>query len=519
MLDSPASTSPRTLRKWDRRKALWDTVYSKLFEAIEPPVLPAPSSHTVPVVSWQAFADQHIDGVRTGAPTPDDEHSARKAIVTRLISALRGVQPQLITGLPEMPDDPQALMSEAWSGVHERVFGHRPVLPPELVDGPDLGALMARGPFCSYVEKSATGDGYVLDLSVFGRHAHRADARPLATRTLFLEAEGRLHAISITELASDTVHTVHSEGWDTARRLVACGLYLHATAIRHLAVAHLFVSAPAAISVRNTLPTDHPLMRLLWPHVHGALDVNNTLGPALLDETPGQGVFGDIFNLTAHGVWSLMTEAGTTFDLTRADPRHDQQVRGMADTPVRQETLDDALALWDILHTYCTGWIEHHYPRQLDIQGDPDLRAFLDSLESLVPNGVEGVVGTSPDHASLARLCTVILYNAAVEHEIVGNLTWNYAPWSMAIPTRMHLDGSGPSVDVYQRFFNVLFATNVPSRPLMSDWTDLLPDAASTALYHELQAALASRQAEMEAEGPPEVHRLYPRDLEAVVAV
>ena|GEM_PF-6376896 len=513
------STSSRSLRKWGRRKALWDRVYSQLFEAIEPPELPEPPSDTVPVHTWFEVTGQRIDGVNTGHPTPEDEHSTAKAIVTRLIAALRGVQPQLIPGLPEMPDDPDALIDEAWSSVHEKAFGHAPVLPPELVGGPNLGALMARGPFCSYVEKNPDGQGYVLDLSVYSGLPHRADARHLATRTLFLEKEGRLHEMSITELASGTVHTPRSEGWELARRTVACGLYLHATAIRHLATAHLFVSAPAAIAVRNALPVSHPLTRLLWPHVHGALDVNNTLGPALLDDTPGEGVFGDIFNLTAHGVWQFMMNAGASFDLRRADPHHDQQVRGMADSPVIQDTLTDALALWDILHTYCLGWVEHHYPRQLDIQGDPDLRTFLDCLGDLVPNGVDCITTDSPHHASLARLCTIVLYNAAVEHEIVGNLTWNYAPWSMAIPTRLHSDGSGPSLDVYQRFFNVLFATNVPSRPLMSDWTHLLTDPIETVLYHELQARLARRQAEMLAEGPQEVHRLYPEDLEAVVAV
>lgn len=516
-MSDPTPTPPHRLRKWERRKALWDKVYSKLFEAIDPPELPAPPADTVPVRSWADVTGQHIAGVQTGYPTPADERSAAKAVVTRLISALRGIQPQLIPGLPEMPDEPAALLDEAWSTVHAQAFGHAPVLPPELEGGPDLGALMVRGPFVSYVER--TDDGYVLDLSSYAAYPHRPDSRPLPTRTDFDERDGRLVATCITELATGLRHTPGSEGWDLARRTVTCGLYTHATAVRHLAVAHLFVSAPAAIAVRNALPTDHPLTRLLWPHVHGALDVNNTLAPALLDDEPGQGVLGDIFNLTAHGVWALVADAGARFDLERCDPRHDQAVRGMADSPVVQDTLSDAFAIWDLLRTYCEGWIAHHYPSPLDLQADPDLRRFLDQLAELVPNGVDSVVGAAPDAAGLARLCAVVIYNAAVEHEIVGNLTWNYAPWAMAIPTRIHADGRGPCLDVYQRFFNVLFATNVPSRPLMSDWTDLLPDAASEALYHELQAGLARRQAEMEAEGPAEVHRLYPADLEAVVAV
>ncbi|MCB9798004.1 MAG: hypothetical protein H6741_35450, partial [Alphaproteobacteria bacterium] len=283
MPTTPPLTAPRSLmRKWRRRKELWDRTYSVLFRAIQEEELPQPVEGEVPARTWEQAHGQPIDGAMTGAPTPDDEYSEAKAIVRKGVVKLRGRFPQLMPGLPQIPAEPEALMDQVWSKAHQRAFGERPRLPGVLREGLDLGKLATMGPFSTHVSRE--GDTYQIDLSLYQGLPHQDGLRHLATRTILRQEGELLQATEIECIAEGTRFRPGDEGWTEASRLVACGLYTHATIVKHLAVCHVFVNASFSVAARNTLPAAHPLMALLWPHLHGNLDVNNTLGPALVDE-------------------------------------------------------------------------------------------------------------------------------------------------------------------------------------------------------------------------------------------
>ena len=476
--------------------------------------LPAPSGRKVPAVPWSEVAGVQVMGVSTGHPTPADERDRSRAVLSRLVRGLQAVVP---ADLPAMGDRAD-LLDEVWNTVHRDVFGEPPALPSELSHGPDLGALMQRGPFVGYLERTQVGS-YVLDLSVFATYTHRPAARSLAVLATFSAQSGRLRCDTITELETATVHTPDSANWSLACRLVACALLTHTLIVRHVGGCHLFVSGPTAVCVRNHLRPDHPVALLLWPHVHGALEANNRVVPSVLDARPGPGLFADVFNLEGRAVWHLLSDEAAVFDLRRLDPVYDRCARGMQDAPIDTPTLDDAEALWTVLSRYTSGWVHHHYPSERALLQDSELVAFVDRLGEAVPGGVGSVAGRPVTRAGLSRLCALLLYNASVQHELVGNLLWDYAPWAMHVPSWMGRDGSGPGLGVYQRFMRSLGGMCVPSRRLMSDWTFLAPDMRSRSLVYALQADLARRQATMETEGPRASHRLYPADLEAVVGV
>ena len=42
----------------------------------------------------------------------------------------------------------------------------------------------------------------------------------------------------------------------------------------------------------------------------------------------------------------------------------------------------------------------------------------------------------------VARLCAVLIHTAAVEHENVGNITWNYTTLPQYIPSIVPKDGA-----------------------------------------------------------------------------
>jgi len=491
--------------QWRRRKALWESVQAPI-RSSPVPSLSQLRGDDVESVPWRDAADVGVMGVSTGVPTPADERSASRATLAQLASVL-----QVGAGAGHS-------LSEVWCDLHREVFGELPVLPAELAGGPDLGELMCRGPFSGYLERTETGL-YVLDLSVFGAYRHQAGVRSLATHATFETDAGRLRCVCITELDSATVHTPESAEWSLARRLVACALLTHTLLVRHIGECHLFVSGPLAVAVRNHLRADHPLALLLWPHVHGALQANNRMVPTLLQEGPGSGPLSEAFNLEARAQWHLLSDEAAVFDLRCLDPVVDRRSRRLEGVPFATPTQDDAVVLFEMLSRYCAGWVHHHYPSEAALTRDSELGSFVNALDIGIPGGVQQVIGTALTRAGLSRLCGIVVYNASVQHERVGNLLWDYAPWADHVPGRLHSDGTGPSRKVYGRFVQALATMCVPGRPLMTDWTWLAPDMRSRSLVYTLQAELARRQAMMEGEGPRQAHRLYPSDLEAVAGM
>jgi hypothetical protein len=458
--------------------------------------------------------------VSTGWPIPADEVTVAKRRVRDVVVRLRRFIPQLQRGVPAVPGDPAAMLRGVWSPSHRAAWDHPPRLADALRDGLDLGRLMVDGPFVQYLRRDA--EGLCLDLRALDAYAHRGEVRRLAARVAFAQDPStlRLTATAIALPAEQRVVTPEQPEWFQACRLVASGLFMHTVVVRHFGWTHAAAAGAFAVAVRATLPARHPLKALLWPHVHGTLDVNNTLGPGLVQPTPGQGVFGDIFNLTHDGVLALLRDEVAAFDLRRIDPRVDADARGLSGVALPAGTWDDAVALFDVLSAHARRWCALTWADDAAVAADAPALAFLAALDATIPGGLRGLVARrdAPTRDEVAAVCALHIHNACVVHELVGNLLWNYVTWPHLIACRVYPDDRLPPADVHQRFFNVLFATNVPNRPLRSDWRHVAPSPAYAELLDAMQSDLGALQSRMAAE-PWSAARLYPDDLEAAVAV
>jgi arachidonate 15-lipoxygenase len=450
--------------------------------------------------------------VQTATQTPADELSWRKRLAREAVVALRARYPQLDASAPAVTGVPARLLDEVWSPSHAAAFDRPPMRAPRLDGAFELGALLEDGPFFLQL---AWQDGWVVDARHLAAHEHHPGTRSLGVLARFVEQDGHLVASSVAH-ADGALVTPGDRDWAESCRLVGAVLLTRNLLLRHMTWAHLATAGAFAVATRAAFAADHPIKALLWPHIHGTLDVNNTLAPSLVEPRPGEGVFGDVTNLSHAGVLSAVAESVASFDLRRHDPRFDRRARGVSGRAMGH-TEQDALALWAIIERHVSRWVGWAYPSDEALVADGALAGFGRALEGLVPNGLRGLDPRT--RSDLVQLCTIQVYTASVVHEIVGNLTWNYVPWPDRLPCRVY-EGSSrmPRADVHQRFFNALFATNVPNRPLMSDWCDIATTPEQTRLWRTLQEELAQREREMRRE-PYSVTRLYPSELESAIAV
>jgi arachidonate 15-lipoxygenase len=361
-------------------------------------------------------------------------------------------------------------------------------------------------PFACYVTRA--GDGtFTWDLRVLEAFEHHPGLSSLGTMVSFERsaADGRLHAVRIDGDAGSC--TQSDREWPLARRLAMTAASTHLSIVRHFGWIHLASGGPLAVVTRNELPPDHPLRRLLWPHVYATQYSNDLITEDQL--APG-GDFEGIFSLTHRGVCALIDASIDEFDFGTIDPGVDAVRRGLGD--LATPSIDNRRQHHAVFLAHARRYLERYYDDDR-MAADEAVQAWWAELARRVP-GTERVAGPAVGVESVTRLAAAIMQLAAVEHEIFGSGMWDYQLWTDAVPARVPTDGTRPPLDVYQRLVNANFNLNVHRTALLSDFSDLALNAAGAEAFRAFRADLLALQAEFDA-SPSEPWRMEPKRLKA----
>jgi hypothetical protein len=115
-------------------------------------------------------------------------------------------------------------------------------------------------------------------------------------------------------------------GWELSKKLALCSATTHLSLVRHFNWVHLAAASPLATATRNTLPADHPLLRLLWPYLYATHQSNDTVTRGQL--LPG-GDFETTFSFTASAACaSLFDDTWGELDFGINDPVMPTRGRG-----------------------------------------------------------------------------------------------------------------------------------------------------------------------------------------------
>jgi len=297
--------------------------------------------------------------------------------------------------------------------------------------------------------------------------------------------------------------------------------------VRHWNWVHLTPAASFAIATRKYLDADHPLARLLWPHVFGTIQSNKFGNMAQLSEG---GDFEAIFSYTQKGLYDLLADTHREFDFGITDPHKDAGSRRINTGVFATPTQDNLQQLFDVFLAHTTRYVKLYYPdgrmlAALDDAGYPpqqkrEIQAIIEwlkTLNKLIPHGT----GYEPEtftRDDLSRLLARFIYLVTALHEIVGSALWNYQLWAHRQPVRVYRDGRREPLDVYQRLVNYNYLLNIDRTPLVADYSHLaLPgpeEEAARAAFRAFKTGLEDCELQMRKE-PWAVWKLYPSDLEA----
>ncbi len=170
-------------------------------------------------------------------------------------------------------------------------------------------------PYDGYLR--ATGpDTYEWDLRSLADYDVHPGLVRLGVAVDFVQEGGRLRATAIdSELGRS--HPGDAD-WDRSVGLALCAATTHTSLVRHYNWVHLVPGAAFAIATRTALPTDHPVKRLLWPHIFRTQFSNwvTTMG-----QLSAGGDFESIFSFTREALLRLFDDTHASFDATVIDPR------------------------------------------------------------------------------------------------------------------------------------------------------------------------------------------------------
>ncbi|GAA5162595.1 hypothetical protein GCM10023321_48410 [Pseudonocardia eucalypti] len=495
---------------WGPRRWLWNRIAISKYRANRPVEIPVPADNGRPIgdVSLvSAFPGIPIHNIRVADRVPADEASRLKYYFYEFQVALYRLLPPMQPGLPDIAENPDQALLEAYTPAHRRLFP-APTLPPEYHGEVDLGFLAVAGPYAGYLEQTADG-GYQWDLRQLARYEHHDGLRSLGLRVLFRVDSSALEAVQIDcELGSCRPG---DPNWGAAKELALCAVTNHVSLVRHFNWVHLAVGGPFAIATRNCLDARHPLRRLLWPHMFGTQYSNQIV-------TKGQmargGDFETVFSFTHTGMCELFEDTYEAYDITVLDPERDAERRGLAGATFALPSLGNQRAIFDVLHAHAARYLALYYSTDQDLRADAAVVSWLASLERMIPNGIRALRGETITIAGTARLVAALSFLATVQHDVLGTGLWNYQMWSHVQPVRVYRSGRRTPVDVYQRLVNANFNLNVKRAALMQDFAYLALDARAAAEFRTFQQELVDLQTRL-SEAPFAYWKVYPSMLEA----
>ncbi len=496
------------MKLWSARRGLWNRLALIKFAQADVVDIPVPGADEAPVRAVplsQRFPGIAIHHVLVGERIPTDEADARAQNFYRFLVRLGRIFGPNVPGLPSVVADRTAALADAYTAAHRRLFPV-PELPVEF-RAPDLGELAVASPYDGYLK--ATGpDTLEWDLRSLAAYDVHPGLVRLGVAVTFVQEDGRLRA---TAIESELGRCVPGDAdWDRSVGLALCAATTHTSLVRHYNWVHLVPGTAFAIATRNDLPTDHPLKRLLWPHVFRTHFSNwvTTLG-----QLSAGGDFESIFSFTRESLLRLFDDTQASFDATVVDPERDAEARGVLGRGLDLPVLANSVALHEVMRAHAARYLHAYYPDDAALGRDTAVQRWYASLDRLIPNGAAALGDVSSIDAA-SRLIGSLIHLVSYQHEARGTLLWNYQMWTQVQPIRVYADGRREPVDVYQRLVNANFGLNIRRTPMLADYSYLALDERGRAAFRAYLSDLLALQTRLEGE-PGALWKVYPEMLEA----
>ncbi|KAI4881537.1 hypothetical protein NFI96_016575, partial [Prochilodus magdalenae] len=352
---------------------------------------------------------------------------------------LNGLNPMIIRRCSELP--------EKFPVTDEMVQGFLP-------EGSTLKSEMKKGNIflCDY-ERLKDLDGNEL------KKKKQYLAAPLC---LLFSSQGKLIPIAIQLnqepgagnpifLPSDSEHD-----WLVAKTFVRNAEFNEHELNFHLLQTHL-LGEVFTVAMMRTLPSCHPLFKLLVPHTRYNLQINIMARNLLVS---ANGYFVKFTAIGNDSMTTFLKRAASSLTYSSLCLPDNIKERGMEDIP-NYYYRDDGLKMWEIIHKYGTkkllwarftnvlhfalyslefvsGLVSHYYSDQ-DVQEDKELHAWLTEIRE--KGGLENRQAGFPESfctvGELAKFVTMVIFTVSGQHAAVNNGQFDFGGYMPNFPSSL----------------------------------------------------------------------------------
>lgn len=481
------------------------------FRHNRPLTIPVPRAESpiVPVPIESKFSDLAIPGIYVASSIPRDERQTAALLFCRLQAWLARTFSPMQKGLARVDADPEVALRTAYTSGHRKCWPAP--LRPGAYDGEvDLGHLAVASPYACYLQKD-TGGSFRWDLTSLDQFESQAGLRrPSALVEFTFDGSSKFPVATRIDCELGSSSPGDAD-WSEAQRIAMCALSTHLSLVRHFNWIHLVCGDPLALETRNFLPVNHPIRRLLQPHVYATQSSDQMV--TIVQMNKG-GDFENTYGLTHAGICNLFEATRTDFDLRLINPVFDADIRGLAAAPFETPAFDNRLAIMKVIRDHVARYLALYYDSDEALAKDESFSPWLEVLRRRIPHGVGEIAGAKVTIKGAVDLLATFIYLTTVEHEIVDSGVWNYQLWSDVQPSRVYANGQRMPLDVYQRMVSANFNFQIPRTPLMSDFTSLALDPKGARAFQSFLRDLGGLQRIMDVE-PAACWRIEPRNLKA----
>ncbi|MBW8845285.1 MAG: lipoxygenase [Burkholderiales bacterium] len=288
-----------------------------------------------------------------------------------------------------------------------------------LLDYESLGGMAPAGA----VNKPLTGTDYgYAPIALFARPKGGRSLVPVAIQC------GQDSSLSPMVLRVDDMANAEAYwAWQSAKTAVQVADFNYHEMFVHLGRTHL-MSEAFAMATQRQLAVQHPLSRLLAPHLEGAMFINEAATLIIM----GPLTTGDA--ILAAPIETLQRECGRdrlAYDFYDNMLPNDLRARGVDDVsqlpdyPYR----DDALLVWNAIQQWVGEYVAVYYANDGDVTGDYELKAWASELA--VSGKIKGFRAITT-RSQLVMVVTAIIFNASAQHAAVNfpqSSLMTYAPF------------------------------------------------------------------------------------------
>ncbi|ABO97194.1 predicted protein [Ostreococcus lucimarinus CCE9901] len=244
--------------------------------------------------------------------------------------------------------------------------------------------------------------------------------------------------------------------------------------ISHLLGTHLLME-PWSVCVERTLPRNHPVYRVLRPHLIYVIAIN-TLGRSLLI-SPG-GVTDRVVAVGQGGHMDLMSKAYQRFKLDDLHVPTSFKKRGvLSEGDLRgYHHRDDSLRAWACLRRFAKSIFKLHYTSDAEVAADPYIQSMILEMQGYGYQGTDrsqhGVPGSIDSIDQLVDICTSVMYTCSFTHAAVNFSQWDYYSYCPNRPLIMRKPAPTKKVPVTEKdVIDALPSVGQAAQTMATGWT------------------------------------------------